>query len=43
MNDVECRAVETYRCEGCGLLKSYATTEMEVKDGLPDEGDLAQS
>jgi hypothetical protein len=40
--DVECRAVETYRCEGCGLLKAYATTEMEVKDVFPDEGELVQ-
>ena len=32
---VECRAVETYRCVGCGLLKSYATAEMGVNDGAP--------
>ena len=25
----ECRAVETYRCVKCGLLKSYATTEVD--------------
>lgn len=31
----ECRAVETYRCVGCGLLKSYATAEMGVKAGGP--------
>ena len=25
----ECRSVETYRCDGCGLLRSYATTEVD--------------
>jgi hypothetical protein len=25
----ECRLVETYRCVKCGLLKSYATTEVD--------------
>jgi hypothetical protein len=24
----ECRSVETYRCNECGLLRSYATTEV---------------
>lgn len=41
--DVECRAVETYRCEACGLLKSYATTKMDMKDVFPDEDDIPQS
>ena len=31
----ECRVVETYRCVGCGLLKSYATVEMDVGAGAP--------
>jgi hypothetical protein len=34
----ECRAVETYRCLGCGLLKSYATAEIGVKDVAPGKG-----
>ena len=25
----ECRSVDTYRCVKCGLLKSYATTEVD--------------
>jgi hypothetical protein len=25
----ECRSVETYRCVKCGLLRSYATTEVD--------------
>ena len=25
----ECRSVATYRCVKCGLLKSYATTEVD--------------
>ena len=25
----ECRSVETYRCVNCGLLRSYATTEVD--------------
>ena len=25
----ECRSVETYRCTKCGLLRSYATTEVD--------------
>ena len=25
----ECRAVETYRCVKCGLLQSYANTEVD--------------
>ncbi len=25
----KCRSVETYRCTKCGLLKSYANTEVE--------------
>jgi hypothetical protein len=25
----ECRTVATYRCVGCGLLRSYATTEVD--------------
>ena len=25
----ECRSVETYRCSKCGLLRSYATTEVD--------------
>ncbi len=31
---LECRVVETYRCIECGLLKSYATTEISVSDRL---------
>jgi formate dehydrogenase maturation protein FdhE len=26
--DTECRPVETYRCTKCGLLRSYANTEV---------------
>lgn len=26
----ECRTVETYRCVKCGLLRSYANTEVDV-------------
>ena len=26
----ECRSVETYRCVNCGLLRSYANTEVEA-------------
>jgi hypothetical protein len=40
--DAECRAIETYRCQQCGLLKSYATTEMDVKDVLPDEDEIKE-
>ncbi|MDQ3755394.1 MAG: PF20097 family protein [Acidobacteriota bacterium] len=25
----ECRSVETYRCAKCGLLRSYANTEVD--------------
>jgi len=25
----ECRSVDTYRCVKCGLLRSYATTEVD--------------
>jgi hypothetical protein len=25
----ECRSVETYRCTKCGLLRSYAATEVD--------------
>lgn len=25
----ECRSVATYRCNKCGLLRSYATTEVD--------------
>ncbi len=25
----ECRTIATYRCEKCGLLRSYATTEVD--------------
>jgi hypothetical protein len=25
----ECRSVETYRCTKCGLLRSYANTEVD--------------
>lgn len=25
----ECRSVETYRCEQCGLLRSYASKEVD--------------
>ncbi len=25
----ECRSVESYRCRKCGLLRSYATTEVD--------------
>ena len=25
----ECRLVVTYRCQGCGLLRSYATSEVD--------------
>ena len=25
----DCRSVETYRCTGCGLLRSYAVTEVD--------------
>jgi hypothetical protein len=34
--EAECRAVETYRCVGCGLLKLYATVEMDVNAGAPE-------
>ena len=36
---VECRAVETYRCLRCGLLKSYAIREIDVEDALPSGDD----
>ena len=26
---MECRSVETYRCVNCGLLRSYAVTEVD--------------
>ena len=26
----ECRAVETYRCRKCGLLRSYGVTEVDA-------------
>jgi hypothetical protein len=29
MTGRECRLVETYRCDHCGLLKSYATQETD--------------
>jgi hypothetical protein len=32
LEGAECRAVETHRCGDCGLLKSYATTEVAPAD-----------
>jgi Domain of unknown function (DUF6487) len=33
---VECRAVEAYRCEKCGLLKLYAMTKIDPEEaGAP--------
>ena len=35
--DVECRAIETYRCESCGLLRSYAVDTIGVEEVLPEK------
>lgn len=37
--NVECRAVETYRCIRCGLLKSYARREIKAGDVIPKGDD----